>query len=232
MSAKHSAKRLSFIVSSVVTGLMMAVALAAPAQMQQPGSMPGNPGGNPAGAPGAPPTASQGQPGTPGMASPGAESPVMRMENMQDGDFIQKVLADNDAQVQMSQLAQQKSSSDDVKQFGERMVQIHNELNQQMQPLAQKLDVSKPKKLDKKEKKEMTQLQSLSGPAFDKAYIQDMADAQQRGLKLFTDEAKTGAKTSTALTAQKDEPILEQHFAVLKKIAAAHNVPLESGKKK
>jgi putative membrane protein len=227
MFAKQSAKRLPF-----VAGLMMAAALAAPAQMQQPGSMPGNPGGTPGGTPGAPPSASQGQPGAPGMANPSADSPVMRMQNMQDGEFVQKVLADNDAQVQLSQLAQQKATSDDVKQFSEKMVQIHTELNQQMQPLAKKLDVSKPKKLDKKEKKELAQLQSLSGPAFDKAYIQDMAAAQQQGLKLFTKEAKTGEQTGVALTAQKDEPILEQHFAVLKKIAAAHNVPLESGKKK
>ena len=224
MLAKHLGKRLPMLAGLALLGWTIAAVPAALAQMQQPGGMQNQPG-----APGAAP----GAPVNPGMNNgPDAENPLTKMQNMQDEDFIKHVFEDDDAQVRMSQLAQQKSSSDNVKQFGEKMVQIHTQLNQQLQPLAKKLDVGEPKKPDKKEKKELTQLQTLSGPAFDAAYIQDMAAEQQRGMKLFADEAKAGEKSSAALTAKRDEPVLAQHFAILQKIAEAHNVPLEASVKK
>lgn len=223
MFANHLGKRVPMLAGVMIAGLT----IAAQAQMQQPGGGMQNPPGPPSS-----PGAVQGEPVSPEMTSPGADSPQLRMQNFRDRDFIQQVFEDDDAQVRMSQLAQQKSSSDDVKQFGQKMVQIHTQLNQQLQPLAKMLDVSEPKKPEKKVKKELSQLQTLSGPAFDSAYIQDMAAEQQHGMKLFADEAKTGGKTSTALTAQQDEPALEQHFAILRKIAEAHNVALESSGKK
>ncbi|MFP5204507.1 MAG: DUF4142 domain-containing protein [Acidobacteriota bacterium] len=225
MFANQFRKRLPMLAGLALAGWTIAAAPAALAQMQQPGGGMQNQPGAPGTAPGAPVN--------PGMNSgPDAENPLMKMQNMQDGGFIKHVFEDDDAQVRMSQLAQQKSSSDDVKQFGEKMVQIHTQLNQQLQPLAKKLDVGEPKKPDKKEKKELAQLQTLSGPAFDAAYIQDMAAEQQRGMKLFADEAKAGEKSRAALTAKRDEPVLAQHFAILQKIAEAHNVPLEAGVKK
>jgi putative membrane protein len=206
----------------ILAGAMIVAALAAQAQMPPAGGMPNS--GSPAPQPG--------PPMTPGAVNPNAESPQMPIQNYQDQDFIKHVFENNDAQVRMSQLAQQKSSSDDVKQFGDKMVEIHNQLDQQLQPLAKKLDVNQPKKPNKKEKKELAQLQALSGPSFDSAYLQAMAAAQQQSMKLFANEVKSGEKTSAALAAKQDEPVLAQHFAVLQKIAAAHNVPLETSGKK
>lgn len=183
----------------------------------------------------------QGQPTSPGMSpgtnagmnqGAGAESPLMKMQNLEDESFVKDVFKNDDAQVQLSQLAAQKASSDDVKQFGEKMIQIHDQLNQQLQPLAKQFDVNNPKKPDKKTKKELAQLQALSGQGFDTAYLQEMADEQQKGLKLFEKEAQSGAKTTAAAAAKQDEPILQQHFEILQKIAAAHNVQVKSSDSK
>jgi putative membrane protein len=185
-----------------------------PSQQQQ---MPGQTGT--AGAPGAAtPNATT---GVPDAGSPGQQAYGDQM-------FVHDALEDNQAQVEMSRLAQQKSSSDDVKQFGEKMVQIHTELNNQLTPAAKELGMSAPNGPSKKEKKEIDRLQALSGPDFDTEYSQAMAKQQQHDLKEFKDEAQSGQTANIQQTAKQDEPVLAEHYQVLEKLAQAHNVTLES----
>lgn len=147
-----------------------------------------------------------------------------------DQGFLHDTMEGDFAQVQMSQLAQEKSSSPDVKQFSEKMVQIHTELNNQLAPAAKQLGVSEPKGPSKKQKKEVERLQALSGPDFDTAYIQAMAKQQQRDLKGFQNEAQAGQSPGLQQAAKQDEPVLTEHYQVLQKLAQAHNVTLESQK--
>jgi putative membrane protein len=180
------------------------------------------PGGSPSQQPSVP-----SQPGNPDSAMPGADQPS---QPVADQSFVRETMEGDNAQVAMSQLAQQKSTSDDVKQFGQKMVQIHTELNQQLQPAAKQLGVDEPKGPSKKQKQEIAKLETLSGPDFDSAYIQAMAKQQQHDLKQFKDEATAGQSPGVQMAAKQDAPILEQHYQVLEKLAQVHNVTLESQK--
>jgi putative membrane protein len=144
--------------------------------------------------------------------------------------FVKDMLQGDEAQVQMSNLAQQKSPSDDVKQFGQKMVQIHTQLSDQLEPVAKQLGVSEPKNPSKKQRQEIERLQALSGPDFDTAYLQAMARQQQHDLKEFKDEASSSQNPNLQKAAQADEPVLEQHYQILEKLAQAHNVTLLSEK--
>lgn len=164
----------------------------------------------------------------------GAGNPAMAnvdqgpQQSPADQMFVHDTMEGNDAQVAMSQLAQQKSSSQDVQQFGQKMVQIHSELNDQLRPAAKQLGVDEPKGPSKKEKQEIAKLETLSGPDFDTAYIQAMAKQQQHDLKGFKDEASSGQNPNIQQAAKQNEPVLTEHFQVLQKLAQAHNVTLES----
>lgn len=159
--------------------------------------------------------------GTPGMDQQNAYS---------DMAFVQDMLQNDDAEVQMSQLAQTKSPSTDVKQFGQKMVQVHTALNEQLKPVAKQLGVSDSKGPSKKEKKQIAQLASLAGPDFDTAYITAMAKEQQKSLKAFKDEANNTQSPGLQQAAKTDEPVLTQHYEVLQKLAQAHNVSLTASK--
>jgi putative membrane protein len=211
-------------------GILMVAATAAwawGAAAQQPGSSPQS----------SPSQQQQmpGQQGSPGAAapSPGTGMPDTSQtgpSNYADQTFVHDTIEGDNAQVAMSQLAVQKSSSPDVKQFGQKMVQIHTELNNQMEPAAKELSMSAPKGPSKKQQKEIDHLQALNGPDFDTAYIQAMARQQQHDLKGFKGEAQGGQTANIKQAAQQDEPVLEQHYQVLEKLAQAHNVTLESKK--
>ena len=147
--------------------------------------------------------------------------------SMADQSFLEDTLKANEAQVEMSQLAQQKAYSGDVKEFSQHMIQVHTQLNQQLAPVAKQLQVSETQKPSKQEKKAIAQLQQLSGQDFDTAYLQAMAKEQEHSLKEFKSEES--AQNPTIQKATKvDEPVLTQNFQVLQKIAETHNVPLDA----
>ncbi|HEV2322723.1 MAG TPA: DUF4142 domain-containing protein [Terracidiphilus sp.] len=186
------------------------------------------------------PTPGQQQPGEPGQApanpgypgaNPGA-GPAGTQGSMSqtyaDQAFVTKTLSNSSAEAQMSQLAAQKSPSPDVKQYGQKMVKIHSELAQQLQPVAKMLGVKADQKPSKKDKKQIEQLKTLNGPAFDQAYIKAMDNDQKHDVKSFKDE-ETAAQTPTIKkAAQMDEPVLSQHLQILEQLAQNHNVTIAS----
>jgi len=139
-------------------------------------------------------------------------------------------MEDDMAQEQMGQLAAQKSQSDDVKQFGEKMAQIHEQLTNQLTPVAKKLGVDQPKQPSKKDRQQIEKMQSLSGPDFDAAFIKAMLKDQQDDLKGFQNEASAAQDPNVQQLAKMDMPVLNQHLQILQKIAQAHNVTEESRK--
>jgi len=143
-----------------------------------------------------------------------------------DQAFVEETLKNNDAQVQMSQLAQKKASYADVQEFSVHMIEIHTKLNEQLAPLAKQFDVSQNPKPSKEQKKEIAQLEQLSGTDFDTAYLQAMAREQQHSLKRFK-SLESSPNPNLKKAAQVDEPVLTQHYQILEKIAQTHNVTLE-----
>jgi len=124
----------------------------------------------------------------------------------------------------MGQLAAQKSSSADIKQFSEKMAQIHEQLSDQLKPVAQKLGVSEPKEPSKKEKQEIEQMQSLSGTDFDTAFIKAMMKEQQSDLKDFKSEAEMSQNSNVKRVAEIGEALISQHLQLIEQIAQKHNV--------
>lgn len=179
----------------------------------------------------------QQQPSTPAPQTPGqaaapspnadASGPPSGTPNFADQAFIEDILKNNDTQVQLSQLAQQKAASGDVKDFSQKMIDIHTKFNQQLAPIAKQLDVNENQKPSKQQKKEIAALEQLSGPDFDSAYLQAMAREQSQSLKAFKSH-ENAQNPNIQKTAQMDEPILTQHYQILQKIAQSHNVTLAS----
>lgn len=182
--------------------------------------------------PGMQPGSPTGQQPTPGQAGPNGSYPDAAAPGTQasyaDQMFIKDTLKDDQLQVQMSQLAQQKSPSDDVKQFSLSMVKIHNELDDQLKPIAKKFAISETQKPSKKDKEQLAKLEALSGPDFDTAYLQAMAATQQHTLKEFKDEATAAQNLTLQNAAKMDQPTLTQNFGILQKLAQAHNIQIAS----
>ena len=155
---------------------------------------------------------------------PGAQMSMSR--SFADTVFLRRALAHSAAETQMSLLAEQKSPSADVKQFGERMVLIHNHLNEQLEPIALRLGVSMKQKLGKKQKHKIAELQSLSGPAFDSAYLQTMARYLHHDVHHFRTEADAAQDAEIRQLSGREASRFARQLEELEILAQNHNVTL------
>jgi putative membrane protein len=166
----------------------------------------------------------------PGQQSPGTATPGMNpgvgpgAEQSGDQAFVAKALAGGEAEVQLGQLAQEKSQSSDVKQFAEKMVTDHSQMGNKLKPVAKQMGVAVPNGPDRKEKKLMAKLQTLSGQDFDNAYIAAMVKDHKQDLKDFKDEASSGQDPNVKQIAQQGAMIIQQHLQMIEQIAKSHNV--------
>jgi putative membrane protein len=167
------------------------------------------------------------QPMTPSTGTMGTDAGPVNQQAIADQTFVRKALEGGAAEVQLGQLAQQKSQSDDVKQFGQKMVEDHTQLGDQMKPIAKQLGVKEPKEPSKKDKQLMSKLQSLSGPQFDEAYIQAMVKDHNQDLKEFKDAAQMAQDPNLKQVAQQGVGTISHHLQMIQQIAQSHNVSVE-----
>ena len=138
--------------------------------------------------------------------------------SVEDKHFMKEAMMGDMAEIQLAQLAQQKASSDQVKQFAQRMIDDHTKLDAQMKPLAQQFGVDAPTELDSKHKALQSKLQSMSGEKFDQEYMKAMvADHREDDQKFLREE--TVAKDSTLKNAvTQAEPIIAEHLRMAQDI--------------
>jgi putative membrane protein len=152
---------------------------------------------------------------------PGQPSPTDRM-------FVKNAMEGGLAEVQLAQLTLQKSSNDQVKQFAQKMIDDHTKLNEQMKPVAQQLGVQAPTQISKKDSKTIAKMQSLSGSAYDQAYIQDMVKDHKKDLSDFQLEASSGSDPTVKDAANQGGQMIAQHLQLIQQIAKDQNVTVAS----
>jgi putative membrane protein len=176
----------------------------------------------------APPTR-QTTPGTQPGASPmdqqttGNQDPTGSAA-MMDKAFVRQALQGGMAEVQLGQLAQQKSSNPDVKQFAQKMVDDHTKLGDAMKQVAQQLHVKTPDSLSGKDKSTMAKLNALNGDAFDKAYIKDMVKDHKQDEKDFKQEADNTSNPALKSVASQGGQMISEHLQMIEQIAQKNNV--------
>lgn len=97
-----------------------------------------------------------------GAASQTAKADERMMKNLAQANL---------AEIETGKLAQQKAAKDDVKKFGQTMVDDHTKSLGELQELASKKGVELPTEPDTKHKATATALKALDGDAFDKRYM-------------------------------------------------------------
>src|SRR6516164_6396049 len=87
-----------------------------------------------------------------------------------DQEFVQRALAVNEGEVQLGKLASERASTPDVKGTGEKMVQKHSQLGQQLGGLANQLGASSTAELSADQRDTLARLRALPGSEFDPAF--------------------------------------------------------------
>ena len=129
-----------------------------------------------------------------------------------DQHFVMDVAKDGMAEVELAKMAQEKASSDQVKQFAQRMVTDHTKANDELKTLAQNKSITLPTVPDPKAKAFQDRLSKMSGEQFDHAYMQHMLLDHQKAVSAFRVESKSGKDADVKSWAAKTLPTLEEHL--------------------
>ena len=160
---------------------------------------------------------------TPAASTPDSgATPVKSPDKM----FLHKASEGGYAEVQLGQLAVQKGNSDDVKKFGQKMVDDHTALNEQMKPFAEAMGLKPPTKLDKKDQAEYDKLNGLSGADFDKEYIAYMVKDHHMDLREFRHEEATTTDAILKDAVSKGEAVIKEHTQMADKLAKDMGIPV------
>ena len=163
-----------------------------------------------------------------GAASQGASSPatgnaMKSSGTLAAGDktFAHEAAIGGLAEVAMGKLAQQKAGSEQVKQFGSRMVDDHSKANDDLKQVASSKGLTLPTDLDAKHKSKVAKLEKLSGAQFDRAYMAEMVSDHKQDVSEFEKESKSGHDSDIKGFASKTLPTLQEHLKLAEDTDAA-----------
>lgn len=136
-----------------------------------------------------------------------------------DKSFMENAAKDNAAEVEAGKLASTKGANDEVKKFGERMVQDHGQAGDELKQLAQSKGLDLPDAVDRKHEREAKSLDKKSGADFDKAYMSQMVKDHQKDLKEMQKAAKNAKDPEVKAYAEKTAAVIKEHLDMARQIA-------------
>ena len=177
--------------------------------------------------------ASQTQPNQPGKVLPSTTSMQDAGPNsgdlgqvMQDKMFLRKAAEGGIAEVKLGQLAVQKGSSDEVKAFGQKMVDDHTKMNLEIAQVADSMGVMLPKSLNKEDQAEYDKLNGLSGNEFDIEYLTFMVRDHHKDLHEFRMEAASPTDAALHNEVVKAHGVIHDHTVMVDRLARAKGIPV------
>ena len=129
-----------------------------------------------------------------------------------DRKFLTDAMQGDMAEIQLAQLALQKTSNPDVKQFAQKMVDDHTKMDEQIKPIADQLGVPAPTELPAKVSTLMTKLQAVNGADFDKQYTRAMVSDHRDDDAEFKKEETSGKSQAVKDAATQGEPTIAEHL--------------------
>ena len=133
-----------------------------------------------------------------------------------DDGFVKKAAKVGLAEVELSQLALEKTSNPEVKQFAQHIVEDHQRANSELQQLAQGKGIEVPDEMSAQHKVTKGRLSKLSGAEFDRAYMKAMVKDHQESIKDFEKQAKSGKDAELKDWAAQTVPVLQKHSQMAK----------------
>ena len=141
------------------------------------------------------------------------ETSKTHTKTMTDASFAREAAQGGVAEVDLGKLAAQKASNDDVKKFGQKMVDDHSKANAELKTAAETAGINDlPTDMSPRDKAFETKLEGLSGAAFDRAYMGHMVHDHQMDVREFQHEANNGKDNSLKQFASQTVPTLEDHL--------------------
>ena len=123
--------------------------------------------------------------------------------------FLKEAMQGNMTEIEFGKLAMEKATNQDVKAYGQMLVDDHSQANQKAQTLAQQLGVQAPADIGTKHQAELKKFQSMTGATFDRMFVEHMVKDHKKDVKDYQAQAGSGP---VAGFAKETLPTLQKHL--------------------
>lgn len=124
-------------------------------------------------------------------------------------------------EAQLGEIAKQKGSSQQVRDFGQLMATDHNKANDELKQIVSSKGAVLPMEMSHRENAEIEKFQKLTGPEFDKEYAAYMVKDHRKDLKEFQDAARDLTDPDLKAFAQKTAGVIDEHLRLARDMEAA-----------
>lgn len=124
-------------------------------------------------------------------------------------------------EIQASELAQQKSGNQRIKDFSAMMVSDHTKVSDELKSLAGMKNITLPPAPGDDHMDELKKLTEKSGTDFDKDYVKLMINQHEKNIKNFEDMASNAQDADLRAFAAKNLPTLRSHLNAIQEIKSS-----------
>ncbi len=128
-----------------------------------------------------------------------------------DRQFVDRAHSINQGEIELGKLAQRRGTTPEVRELGRRMVKDHTAALDQLRVVGRQNDLSLPHGVEPEEAALHARLSRLTGPAFDRAYVEHMVSGHQEAIGLFEEELHRTRNPALRFYAVRQLPILRTH---------------------
>ncbi|MEW6269776.1 MAG: DUF4142 domain-containing protein [Thermodesulfobacteriota bacterium] len=146
------------------------------------------------------------------------DNPPGKSVMIDDQAFIPKALEGSMAEVELADLALEKSKNDSVKNFAQQMKKDHSASQSVLANAATQEGIEQPKQLSAKHQKIKDELSKLQGEEFDREYMSHMVKDHEQELAMYSAKARTGDGDVSSL-AQRMVPVLDRHLNMARSVS-------------
>ncbi|HWE52944.1 MAG TPA: DUF4142 domain-containing protein [Bryobacteraceae bacterium] len=138
-----------------------------------------------------------------------------------DQTFAQNAASSLMAEIHISQLAVDKASTPKVGDFGQRLVNDQTRIADQLETIASRQAILLPSGISTQDQPSIDQLAGISGLAFDRAFLTEMARRFQADIPTIEKEANGGDDPDLKSFAAKALPVLREQLQTAREMAAS-----------
>jgi putative membrane protein len=135
-------------------------------------------------------------------------------QDEKDADFAVQAASGGLMEVTLGELATKNGSSEEVRKFGQDMIDDHSKANFELKELAAKKGISLPGVPNVDHQKEIDKLRDQNGDGFDNDYINLMVKDHKKDIEAFEKEAANGTDPDMRAWAAGKLPSLRHHLGM------------------
>ncbi|HJW26982.1 MAG TPA: DUF4142 domain-containing protein [Rhodocyclaceae bacterium] len=134
--------------------------------------------------------------------------------------FLTEAIQDGRAEIEICKVALRKSKSADVKEFAQRMIKEHSEINDKVEALAKGKGITLKAGISAKQKATNEMLSHTPEARFDKAFMDHNVSDHKKDVEDFGKQANEAADGDVKAFAAETLQILKKHLQLAEDVGA------------